>query len=79
MGVSIVVEVRYDRRANSASIRLKRIAPGEVTRTFPCHPDDVGTMINLKFDNDGRLIAIEVLEASQYLPKDLLDDAHVIG
>jgi uncharacterized protein YuzE len=31
--------------------------------------------INLDFDHDGRLIAIEVLSASEQLPPELLSDA----
>ncbi|MFD6274835.1 DUF2283 domain-containing protein [Streptomyces sp. NPDC060209] len=33
-------------------------------RTYPCDPVDVDGMINLDFDEQGRLIGIEVLAAS---------------
>lgn len=44
-------------------------------RTYPCDPVDVDGMINLDFDEQGRLIGIEVLEASSKLPEYLLQSA----
>jgi uncharacterized protein YuzE len=42
---------------------------------YPCDPVDVGGMINLDFDGDGRLVGVEVLAASSKLPQYLLDAA----
>jgi uncharacterized protein YuzE len=42
---------------------------------YPCDPVEVGGMINLDFDEQGRLIGIEVLAASSKLPKYLLESA----
>ena len=44
-------------------------------RTYPCDPIDVDGMINLDFDEQGRLIGIEVLAASSKLPEYLLKSA----
>ncbi|WP_329140963.1 DUF2283 domain-containing protein [Streptomyces sp. NBC_01476] len=38
-------------------------------RMYPCDPVDTDAMINLDFDEQGRLIGIEVLGASAKLPK----------
>jgi uncharacterized protein YuzE len=73
------VRVELDRGADAAYIYLTRIESGGVARSHNIDPREVGTMINLDFDNDGRLLGIEVLDASRYLPKDLLDSAQVIG
>jgi len=42
--------------------------------THACDPKEVGGLIHLDFDLNGRLIGIEVLEASQKLPKSLFSD-----
>ena len=44
-------------------------------RTYPCDPVDVDGMINLDFDEQGRLIGIEVLGARSKLPEYLLRTA----
>ncbi|MGN8171862.1 DUF2283 domain-containing protein [Hyphomicrobiales bacterium] len=36
--------------------------------TYCCDPNEVDGQINLDFDSDGRLIGIEVLQASEKLP-----------
>lgn len=42
---------------------------------YACDPVGVGGMINLDFDEQGRLIGIEVLAASSKLPAYLLQSA----
>nr|WP_319464096.1 DUF2283 domain-containing protein [Micromonospora sp. RTP1Z1] len=49
--------------------------PPKVVRMYPCDPVEVGGMINLDFDEKGRLLGIEVLAASSKLPQYLLDVA----
>ena len=51
---------------------LVDIPPGGVKHTYPCDPQEVKGMINLDFDEEGRLLGIEVLDASKKLPPDLL-------
>jgi len=36
---------------------------------YPCDPVEVGGMINLDFDENGRLVGVEVLAASSKLPQ----------
>ena len=70
----------YDKRANAAYISLKDdIAAGEARKTYVCDEAEVGDMINLDFDQLGRLIGIEVLGASAMLPEELLAKAELIG
>ncbi|MFJ3639730.1 DUF2283 domain-containing protein [Streptomyces sp. NPDC090108] len=70
------VRVTYDRTVNAAYVYLTEPqAHVKSARTYPCDPVDVDGMINLDFDEQGRLIGIEVLAASSKLPKYLLDSA----
>jgi uncharacterized protein YuzE len=41
--------------------------------TYACDPSAVGGQIHLDFDVEGRLLGIEVLQASKKLPKSLLE------
>ncbi|MEV7325091.1 DUF2283 domain-containing protein [Streptomyces sp. NPDC093970] len=67
------VRVTYDNTANAAYIYLTQ--PQVCVRAaymYACDPVDVDGMINLDFDEQGRLIGIEVLAASSKLPEYLL-------
>jgi uncharacterized protein YuzE len=67
------MRVAYDASADSAYIYIEEtIRSGGVAKTYPCDPQEVGGMINLDFDSGGRLIGIEVLDASKFLPDSLL-------
>jgi uncharacterized protein YuzE len=67
-----MIQVSYDKLVDAAYIWLRQIGKGEVKKVYPCPPDEVGGMINLDFDAEGRLVGVEVLDASRYLPKELL-------
>ncbi|MCD9875435.1 DUF2283 domain-containing protein [Streptomyces guryensis] len=70
------IEVTYDRQANAAYISFAE--PGSepaVARMYPCDPVEVGGMINLDFDENGRLVGVEVLAARSKLPQYMLDAA----
>jgi uncharacterized protein YuzE len=67
------MKITYDRETDAAYIYLVPIANGGVAQTYPCDPAEVNGMINLDFDSDGRLLGIEVLDASRKLPKSVLD------
>ncbi|GAA3792536.1 DUF2283 domain-containing protein [Streptomyces phyllanthi] len=68
--------VTYDRQANAAYVYFTdpQTRP-KAARTHPCDPDGAGGMINLDFDEDDRLIGIEILAAGSKLPQYLLDAA----
>ncbi len=70
------MRITYDRSVDAAYIYLQDvIAPGAVKRTYPCEPSQVNGAIHLDFDAAGRLIGIEVLDASRKLPMELLGKA----
>jgi uncharacterized protein YuzE len=63
----------YDREADAAYIQLAdEILAGGVARSYPCDPNEAG-MINLDFDDQDRLVGIEVLHAAGALPAELLN------
>jgi uncharacterized protein YuzE len=67
------VKVTYDAASDAAYIYfVDRIDAGEVAKTYPCDPREVNGEINLDFDAKGRLLGIEVLDASHYLSESLL-------
>jgi uncharacterized protein YuzE len=68
------MKMSYDRSVDAAYIQVAaQIEAGGVAKTYPCDPLEVGGEINLDFDAEGRLIGIEVLDASKKLPPELLD------
>lgn len=68
------IELAYDPEADAAYIRLRsEFDAGGVVRSYLCDPVEVGGVINLDFDAGGRLLGIEVMDASKRLPKDVLD------
>jgi uncharacterized protein YuzE len=72
---SEILKLEYDKEADAAYINLTQmIKPGEVEDTIMLGQEDdrVKTMINLDFDKDGRLLGLEVMDASKVLRSDLL-------
>jgi uncharacterized protein YuzE len=67
----MMARLTYDDKADAAYLYLKEgTEPGEATTSVPVQlPSGVGLgSITLDFDDDGRLIGIEVLGASRLLP-----------
>ncbi|MEV0981379.1 DUF2283 domain-containing protein [Streptomyces sp. NPDC049915] len=70
------VRVTYDKTADAAYVYFVHPqARAQSARMYPCDPVKVDGMINLDFDEQGRLIGIEVLAASSKLPEHLLESA----
>jgi uncharacterized protein YuzE len=70
------VKVTYDKTVDAAYVHFTD--PQDCVNSaqmYPCDPVDVDGMINLDFDEQGRLIGIEVLAASSKLPEYLLKSA----
>lgn len=62
------MRITYDQEANAAYIYLEdSIPPGAAVSTHVCDAGIEGG-IHLDFDKDGRLLGIEVLNASRVLP-----------
>jgi uncharacterized protein YuzE len=67
------MKLSYDGRVDAAYIQFyPEIAARGVAKTYSCDPLEVGGEINLDFDAAGRLIGIEILDASKKLPPELL-------
>jgi len=65
--------IEYDPQANAAYIYLtEEILAGGVSRTVCVDPTEIGGMVNLDLDVEGRIIGLEVLDARQLLPRDIL-------
>jgi uncharacterized protein YuzE len=70
------VRVTYDKSVDAAYVYFTEPQVRvQSAHTYPCDPVDVDGMINLDFDEHGRLIGIEVLAASSKLPEYLLKSA----
>ena len=65
------MEITFDERADAAYIYLTDMGADGV-RTVPVDPSAVNGEINLDFGRDGRIVGIEVLEASRLLSMDLM-------
>ncbi|WP_103352027.1 DUF2283 domain-containing protein [Amycolatopsis sp. CA-128772] len=71
-----VVRVTYDQQADAAYIYFTDPRESRsVARMYACDPLEVGGMVNLDFDEDGRVLGVEVLDARSKLPQYLLDAA----
>jgi uncharacterized protein YuzE len=65
--------VTYDPDVDAAYIQLAaEILTGGVAKTYPCDPREIGGVINLDFDLNGRLVGIEITDASRLLPPESL-------
>ncbi|PVC89764.1 hypothetical protein DBP19_19355 [Streptomyces sp. CS090A] len=70
------VKVTYDESTDAAYVYLTEPqARVPSARMYACDPAVVDGMINLDFDERGRLIGIEVLAAGSKLPEYLLKSA----
>jgi len=70
------IRVSFDRKANAVYVYLVSEDPGQVAKTcVDAGPPHGKGMINLDFDKSGRLIGMEVLNATRVLPDELLKKA----
>jgi len=69
------MRIEYDRDVDAAYIYFQDdIAAGGASRTISVDPQAINGMVNLDLDDDGRIVGLEVLDASKLLPQQLLDD-----
>ncbi|MCP3996471.1 MAG: DUF2283 domain-containing protein [bacterium] len=73
------IRVSHDAKADAVYISLREIGVGEVANTVPSDPQQVDGMINLDFDDEDRLVGIEILDAKSKLPRELLESVAVPG
>jgi uncharacterized protein YuzE len=69
--------VTYSKAADAAYIYLRPIEPGGAVRQETVTGVAEGNVL-LDFDRDGRLIGIEILEASRFLPVNVIAAADLI-
>jgi len=65
------LRIAYDEQVDAAHVYLDEDG-GPVAKTVPLDPREINGEINLDFDVDGRLIGIEVQDATRFLPPRLL-------
>jgi uncharacterized protein YuzE len=69
----VPLRATYDPQANAVYIYFKsEIAAGEAAVTAPVDPVKVRGMVNVELDDGGRLLGLEVLDATSKLPEELL-------
>lgn len=62
------MRVTYDAAVDAAYVSLvDEITAGGVARTVPVDPREIDGMIHLDFDAEGRLVGVEVIDASRFL------------
>lgn len=65
------MRIAYDESADAMYIYLADvILPGMARTTRSLDPLETGLLMNLDFNEKGRLIGIEILDASSSLPKE---------
>ena len=70
------MRIEYDPQSDAAYIYFEsQIGAGGVDKTYACDPSAVDGQIHLDFDAQGRLLGIEILDASEFLPAELLATA----
>jgi uncharacterized protein YuzE len=71
----VPLRVTLDNEANAAYIYLadEPVLGWHVTKTVSVPTDEIGGIVNLDIDADGRIIGIEVLDALSLLPDRLLN------
>ena len=57
------MRTQIDKEADAAYIYFKEISPGEVIQTI-----SLNDSINIDLDKDGKIVGIEILDASKNLP-----------
>jgi uncharacterized protein YuzE len=67
------MRVEYDAEVDAAYIYLADVEPGSVSDTV--EGEGMAEGVNLDFDAEGKLIGIEVLDASARLSEELLEQA----
>jgi uncharacterized protein YuzE len=76
------MKITYDKEVDAVYIYLDpglEMKSAWVKKTYPCDPQEVNSMINLDFDEDGKLGGVEIIDASKKLPEAFLKEAENIG
>ena len=66
------ITVTHDAEADAAYIYLRPISAGGVAWTISVDISPLSGMVNLDVDPNGRIVGIEIIEASALLPEGLV-------
>ena len=69
------MRITFDRSANAAYIELTAAGPAGIVKSEIVAPPHMRGTINLDFNKSGRLIGIEILNATRLLPAEILEGA----
>ena len=69
------MRITFDRSVNAAYIYLVSIGRGEAVKTHDATPPHGEGTVMLDFNKNGRLIGIEILNATRVLPHEVLEQA----
>jgi uncharacterized protein YuzE len=72
------MRITFDKNANAVEIQLTKDRDYS-NFVYPCDPREIGGMINLDFNKEGKLIGIEIMDATKFVPKEILDNAEIIS
>ena len=61
------MKTEFDKEADAAYIYFKEIGSGEVTETI-----SLNNSVNIDLDRNGKVLGIEILDASEHLPSSSL-------
>lgn len=64
------MRIEYDKEVDGAYVWIKEPAPSEVAGEV--WPAELGGEIGMLFGDDGKLIGIEIMPASKYLPAEVI-------
>jgi len=69
------INISYDNEVDAVYISLTSDNKIKIKNTYTCDElkENLGGDINLDFDQDGRLVGIEIINASNVLHKELLE------
>lgn len=68
------MRLTYDASVNAGYIDLTGAGESKaVARTYSCDPREIGGIVNLDLDQDGRIIGIEILGLSTLVRTSVLD------
>jgi len=64
------MKITFDKDADAVYIYFKEISPEEIKNTI-----SLNDSVNIDFDEEGKTLGIEILDASKNLPSDTLKSA----
>lgn len=75
------MKITFDEGANAAYIYFSnsKKTKGTVKKTIPLEPSNEGPELFVDIDKNNKIIGIEILDASLFLPEEIIKRAEKIG